>query len=59
MLNYKLTPSSNRVSDVLTINASDNDVAPESPMLLSMECDSITIDKSKSMIKPMQVQLSE
>ena len=47
------------MSDELTFNASDNDVAPESPMLLSMECDSIKIDLSHSIIKPMQVQLSE
>ena len=34
----------NWVSDELTLNASDNDVAPESPIILGMECDWIIIN---------------
>ena len=40
----KLNSRSNWVSDELTFNASDNDVAPDSPILLEMECDSIIIN---------------
>ena len=38
------------MSDELTFNASDNDVAPDSPILLEMECDSIIINQSYSII---------
>ena len=38
------------MSDELTFNADDNDVAPESPILLQMECDSIIINLSYSII---------
>ncbi len=34
------------MSDELTFNASDNDVAPDSPILLQMKCDSIIINQS-------------
>ena len=36
----KLISRTNWVSDELTFNASDNDVAPDSPILFQMECDS-------------------
>ena len=39
------------MSDELTFNASDNDVAPDEPILLEMECDSIIINYSYSIIK--------
>ena len=38
------------MSDELTFNASDNDDAPESPMLLKMECVSTIINWSYSII---------
>ena len=34
IFNDKLTPKPNWMSDELTFNAEDNDVAPESPMML-------------------------
>ena len=34
------------MSDELTFNASDNDVAPESPVSVQMECDSVSINQS-------------
>ena len=37
--NNKLNPSSSWVSDELAFNASDNDVAPDSPITLQIECD--------------------
>ena len=40
----KLNPRSNWVSDELTFNAEDNDVAPDEPILFKMECDSIIIN---------------
>ena len=42
---------SNWKSDELMHNASDNDAAPESPILLQMECDSIIIKKTISIDK--------
>ena len=36
--------------DELTSNASDNDVAPDEPISLEMECDSIIINQSHSII---------
>ena len=36
--------------DELTLNASDNDVAPDSPISLEMECGSIIINQSYSII---------
>ena len=36
--------------DEFTINASDNDIVPESPIMLQMECDSIIINQSYSII---------
>ena len=46
--------------DELTLNPSDNDVAPESPILLQMECDSIIINESHPIINSFpQIQLSE
>ena len=50
MFNNKLILRYNWVSDELTFNASDNDVAPESPILFEMECDSIIINWSYSLI---------
>ena len=44
IFNNKLILRTNWVSDELTFNPSDNDVAPESPILLQMECDSIIIN---------------
>ena len=44
IFNNKHNPRSNWVSDELTFNPSDNDVAPDSPILLQMECDSIIIN---------------
>ena len=44
IFNNKLTYRTNRVSDELTFNPSDNDVAPDEPILLEMECDSIIIN---------------
>ena len=41
IFNNKLTTKFNWVSDELTFNASDNDVAPDDPILFKMECDSI------------------
>ncbi len=39
------------MSDELTFNASDNDVAPDEPISLQIECDSIVINQSYSIIK--------
>ena len=36
--------------DELTFSASDNDVAPDSPILFQMECDSTIINQSYSLI---------
>ena len=44
IFNNELTTRFNWVSDELTFNASDNDLAPESPILFQMECDSIIIN---------------
>ena len=38
------------MSDELTFNPSDNDDAPDSPIKLQMECDSIIINQSHSII---------
>ena len=38
------------MSDELTFNPSDNDVAPDEPILLEMECDSIIINQLYSII---------
>ena len=38
------------MSDELTFNASDNDVAPESPILLQIEYDWIIMNQSYSII---------
>ena len=40
----KLTLRSSWVSDELTFNPEDNDVAPDEPILLQMECDWIIIN---------------
>ena len=40
--NHKFIPRSNWVRDELTFSTSDNNDAPESPMLLLMECNMIT-----------------
>ena len=50
IFNNKLTPRFNWVSDELTFNAEDNDVAPDEQMLLKMECDSIIINYPHSII---------
>ena len=50
IFNNKLKNRSNWVRDELTFNASDNDVAPDSPILFQMECDSIIINLSYSII---------
>ena len=42
--NNKLTLRFNWVSDELTFNTSDNEVAPDDPILLQMGCDSIIIN---------------
>ena len=39
------------MSDELTFNPSDNDVIPESPILLKMECDSVIINETHPIIK--------
>ena len=50
IFNNKLNPRFNWVRDELTFNASDNDVAPDSPILLEMECDWIIVNQSYSII---------
>ena len=45
------------MSDELTFNTSDNDVAPDSPILLQMECGSIIINQSYSLINSLPVPI--
>ena len=49
IINHKLNPKSNWVRDELIFSASDNDDAPDSPIPLRMECDTMTNNSQSSL----------